>query len=58
VKKVARIEKGPKDDGTRWLVVRNKVPVYRGEGVKRADAERLAHGLLEPAELVQVNDGA
>lgn len=55
----AKAENAPshKDDGTRWRVVRGDVPVYgvaRG-GITRAEAERLAGGLLEPAEIVQIN---
>jgi hypothetical protein len=54
-KKIARKEKGPKDDGTRWMVVRNLVPVYEGSGLTRAEAERLAASLVKPAEIVEVN---
>lgn len=44
----------PKDDGTRWLVVRHGRPVYAG-ATTRAEAERLASGLLYPASIIQVN---
>jgi hypothetical protein len=54
-KKPVRVEKGPKDDGTRWIVVRDSVPVYRGPGLMRSEAERLAASLVEPAEIVEVN---
>ena len=53
-KKPVRVEKGPKDDGTRWMVVRNLVPVYEGSGLTRAEAERLAASLVEPAELAEI----
>lgn len=43
-----------KDDGTRWMVVRDGKPVYMGAGVSRAQAQRLNDGLLVPGELVQV----
>lgn len=45
-----------KDDGTRWVVVRDGLPVYRTHrgGTTRAEAERLLSGLLEPAELLQI----
>lgn len=46
----------PKDDGTRWLVVRHREPVYGpGVGITRGEAERLATGLLEPAEIRQIS---
>ena len=57
-KKPARIEKGPKDDGSRWLVVRDSVPVYQGEGLKRSEAQRLADSLVQPAELVCVKEAS
>lgn len=44
----------PKDDGTRWIVMRNGEQVYLGSGVTRAQAEHLNEGLLVPGELVQV----
>lgn len=56
MKKVKRVEKGPRDDGSRWAVVRDDVPVYRGPGLMRADAERIAAGLLEPADVVCVRE--
>lgn len=56
MKKVKRVEKGPKDDGSRWAVVRDGVPVYRGPGLMRADAERIAEALLEPADVVCVKE--
>jgi hypothetical protein len=51
-----RVEKGPKDGGSRSMLVRDSVPVYLGDGLRRADAERLASALLEPAELVCVKE--
>jgi hypothetical protein len=45
----------PKDDGSRWSVVRDGQQVYLGSGVTRAMAEHLNNGLLVPGELVQVN---
>lgn len=53
---MVRVEKGPKDDGSRWSIVRNGRPVYLGEGLMRADAQRIADGLLEPAELVCIRE--
>lgn len=45
-----------KDDGTRWLVVRHGEPVYGFTGgLIRGEAERLATGLLEPAQLRQIS---
>lgn len=44
----------PRDDGSRWIVVRDGHQVYPGKGVTRAQAEHLVNGLVEPAELVQV----
>jgi hypothetical protein len=49
--KVVRKEKGPKDDGSRWQVVRDLVPVYRGEGLTKSEAERLANSLAVPATI-------
>lgn len=44
-----------KDDGTRWLVVRHGALVYGSTGgIIRSEAERLAAGLLEPAQIMQV----
>lgn len=43
-----------KDDGTRWVVVRDGRQVYPGTGVMRQRAEHLNDGLLVPGELVQV----
>jgi len=43
-----------KDDGTRWIVVRDGRAVYGGVGVTRAQAQHLCEGLQEPAELQQV----
>lgn len=46
----------PKDDGTRWLVMRHGTAVYRSTaGTTRREAERLRDGLLDPAELLQVS---
>ena len=42
-----------KDDGTRWIIVRDGRQVYLGSGVDRAHARFLNDGLLEPGELVQ-----
>lgn len=54
-KKVAFKEKGPKDDGSRWLVIgENGRPVYQGTGIKRADAELLASHLVQSATLEMV----
>ena len=55
-KKVARVEKGPKDDGSRWIVMREGVPVYRGKGIRLSDARRLADGLVDAADLVCVSE--
>lgn len=44
----------PKDDGTRWIVVRDGAQVYPGDGVARAQAAHLNDGLLVPGVLVQV----
>jgi hypothetical protein len=44
-----------KDDGTRWIIVRDGQQVYLGSGVTRAQAKHLNEGLLVPGELVQVN---
>ena len=61
-KKVVRKEKGAKDDGSRWAVVDpvTKRPLYlrTEEGLKRADADRLASGLLTPAEVICVREPA
>lgn len=45
-----------KDDGTRWIVrdLETRAQVYLGSGVSRAQAERLATGLVRPAFLEQV----
>lgn len=43
-----------KDDGTRWQVVRNGRVVYHGEGLTKAQAHRLADGLVDPAEIRQL----
>lgn len=43
-----------KDDGSRWIVVRDGEQVYPGEGVTRPWAEHLARGLVVPGELVEV----
>ena len=51
VKNNAPIEK---DDGTRWIVVRDGLQVYPGSGIVKAQAERLAQDLLEPASIKQV----
>jgi hypothetical protein len=46
----------PKDDGTRWAVVRHGEAVYGpGQGTTRVEAERLAAGLLMPTEIVRVD---
>jgi hypothetical protein len=46
----------PKDDGSRWIVVRHGRPVYPSHGgTTLAHAQQLEAGLLEPAELIQVN---
>ena len=51
-KKTAFKEKGPKDDGSRWLVIgEDGRPVYQGVGVKRADAELLVSHLVQSATL-------
>jgi hypothetical protein len=51
-KKAQRIEKGPKDDGSRWAVIgEDGRRVYLGEGLRRADAERLAHQLVQSATI-------
>lgn len=43
-----------KDDGTRWVVMRDGRQVYPGAGVMRTLAAHLNDGLLVPGELVQV----
>lgn len=44
-----------KDDGTRWAVVRAGTPVYsHTSGLVKGEAQRLADGLLEAAEVVQI----
>ena len=43
-----------KDDGTRWIVVRNGEPVYPGTGIPKQQAIRLATGLVEEAGIQQV----
>lgn len=43
-----------RDDGTRWIIVREGRQVYPGAGITRKEAERLRDGLREPAEMVQV----
>lgn len=44
-----------KDDGTRWIVVRAGAPVYGvTRGLIKGEAQRLAEGLLEPAEVLQI----
>lgn len=51
-KKVQRIEKGPKDDGSRWAVIgEDGRRVYEGEGLRKADAERLARSLVQGATI-------
>ena len=53
-------EKGPKDDGSRWRVVEaaSEWPVYlpTTEGLTRAEAERLAAGLVMPTKIVCVRE--
>lgn len=44
----------PKDDGTRWVVMRDGRQVYPGAGVTRDQADHLNQGLREPGELLQV----
>lgn len=44
----------PKDDGTRWVVLRDDGQVYPGPGVMKAQAEHLAAGLADPGVIVQV----
>ena len=54
-KKVTFKEKGPKDDGSRWLVIgEDGRPVYRGSGVKKSDAEMLASHLVQSATLEMI----
>lgn len=43
-----------KDDGTRWVVLRDGRQVYPGPGVLRLRAEHLNDGLRVPGEVVQV----
>lgn len=43
-----------KDDGSRWVVMRDDRQVYLGGGTTKAQATRLAEGLLEPASIVEV----
>jgi hypothetical protein len=54
-KKAQRIEKGPKDDGSRWAVIgEDGRRVYPGDGLRKADAERLAHRLVQDATITCV----
>lgn len=53
-KKVVFKQKGPKDDGSRWSIFRNEVQVYRGDGLKKADADRICSGLVTPATVKMV----
>lgn len=55
--KNAQIEvEGQKDDGTRWIVVSAESgnPIYGTTGVAKFEANRLARGLVHPAEIKQV----
>jgi hypothetical protein len=55
-KKVAFKEKGPKDDGSRWIIIgENGYQVYLGPGVKKATAQHLADGLVQSATLEMVS---
>lgn len=53
-KKAASNAPVEKDDGTRWVVVRDGRQVYVGAGLTRARATLLNDGLREPGRLVQV----
>jgi len=54
-KKVVRVEKGPKDDGSRWKVIgEDGRRVYQGDGIKKSDAERLANRLVQSATIEMV----
>ena len=53
-KKVVFKQKGPKDDGSRWSIFRDDRAVYRGDGLKKADAERICNKLVTPATIKMV----
>jgi len=54
-KKVEFKQKGPKDDGSRWSIVgQDGRKVYQGDGMKKADAERLANRLVHSATLEMI----
>ena len=54
-KKVVFKQKGPKDDGSRWSIVgENGRKVYQGDGMKKAEAERLAFRLVQSVTLEMV----
>ena len=44
----------PKDDGRRFIVVRDGRQVYPGPGVPFAAAQFLEAGLVRPAEIVEL----
>lgn len=45
-----------KDDGTRWIILdKDDHQVYPGTGIVKAEAERLADGLLEPGRISQIH---
>lgn len=43
-----------KDDGSRWVVMRDGRQVYYGTGVTKRQARTLCDGLRIPAEIVMV----
>ena len=55
-KKVVRVEKGPKDDGSRWSIFSNETgrQVYAGPGMRKADATRICDNLVHPATIKMV----
>lgn len=53
-KKKAPVTFASKDDGTRWVVMRDSQQVYPGLGSTQDHAQHLNNGLCEPGTLVQV----
>lgn len=44
-----------RDDGSRWIVVgENGSRVYRGDGLRKKDATRLAEGLVQSATIEMI----
>lgn len=55
-KKAAFKQKGPKDDGSRWSIFSDETgrQVYPGEGMRKADAERVCNNLVHSATIKMV----